>query len=117
MAEPAALVKAINNQFKVVRDAIDVEKGRLDGLVRGYLMREDTPPVAAKATVGKSVRTKIYNIMYAHVAKDRVPLEFLKIDEFAIECEIKRQLDEGIDPPRIPGVPMESDYVVKRRAR
>ena len=118
VAEPTAFVRAVNGEFKKVKDGIDKEKARLDGLVKGYLMKQEkVVQPATKPAVGSAVREKTYNIMYAHVDLSKVDMRFMKLDEFAVECEIKRQVAEGIDPPRIAGVPLEMDYVVKRRAR
>ena len=87
-------------------------------MVKGYLMKQDdVVQPSFKPAVGSAVREKTYNIMYAHVDTSKVDLKFLKIDEFAIECEIKRQMAEGIDPPRIQGIPLEVGYTIKRRAR
>ena len=120
VAEPTKLVRAVNAEFKKVKDRIDQERSRLDKMVEGYLLKHDdiaqSEPTTA-TNVGSATVEKTYNIMYAHVDKAKVDMKFLKIDEFAIECEIKRQMAEGIDPPRIQGVPLESKYVVKRRAR
>ncbi len=115
--EPTKRARHINSSFKKVRDVIDGEKTRLDAMVKRYLLKNETIESGLEPAVGKSVREKVYNVMYAHVDKDAVDLKFLKIDEFAIECEIKRQMEEGIDPPRIQGIPLEVGYKIKRRAR
>ena len=115
--EPTKKVKHINSSFKKVRDIIDNEKTRLDEMVKRFMLRSDTIDSGLEPAVGKAVREKVYNVMYAHVDKANVDLKFLKLDEFAVDCEIKRQMSEGIDPPRIKGIPLEAGYVVKRRAR
>ena len=117
VAEPTKRVKHINSSFKKVRDLIDDEKVRLDAMVKRYLLKSETIESGLSPAVGKAVREKTYNIMYSQVDESKVELKFLKLDEFAIECEIRRQMEEGIDPPRIKGVPLEVGYVVKRRAR
>ncbi len=117
VSEPTKRVKHINSSFKKVRDLIDDEKTRLDAMVKRYLLKNETIESGLSPAVGKAVREKTYNVMYAHVDKSKVDLKFLKLDEFAVECEVRRQMEEGIDPPRIQGIPLEAGYVVKRRAR
>lgn len=115
--EPTQLVRSINAQFKQVKDIIDGEKARLDGMVKGFLMKGDDITVGLEPAKGSAVRGKKYCIMYGHVKLSQVDMKFMKLDEFAVEAEVNRQVAEGIDPPRITGVPLELDYVVKRRAR
>tara|TARA_R100000808_G_scaffold21530_1_gene46495 strand:+ start:137 stop:1129 length:993 start_codon:yes stop_codon:yes gene_type:complete len=118
--EPTRLARKVNAEFKKIRDQIDQEKDRLDGIYCAYLDQDafgQGSEITIKTEYGSAKRERVWRPADDGLDYSKIPSKFLKLNDSAIKAEIKAQLAAGNDKPAIPGIPMVNEWKVSRRVK